>query len=197
MTNEDENENSAAENSAKVLTENQRRFVEAYAATGNISEAARISEISRDYAYDLTRLPKYSKVQDAIEAAYADYQAMFKRQRHRVISFALVALDFRPSSLYDESGKLKPLSELDPEQEACLSEINIKEYEGGSSTRVKWVNKASILQLLGKWSGFNGTPDKPDDSETEEQIDEKLFKMYERLRRPGDDGLPVEDPEPS
>jgi phage terminase small subunit len=143
---------------AKGLTPKQRRFVAEYQVDQNLTKAAQRAGYSKRTAYSQgQRLLKHVEISAAI-AKQAD-----KRLDKAELTAERILEEIRRVALssavefYDKDGNPKPLSDLTPEQGACLQSIetlkrNVSAGDGETETvyRIKLHDKMKALEMAAK-----------------------------------------------
>lgn len=138
-----------------VWTPARRRFVAEYCECMSGAEAARRAGYSkttaRKQASYLLTLPQ---IREAIEARFRDAAAANAVTVEKIVAGAAHVAFLDPAKLYDESGNLKPWSEIDPATRQAIASIEESEGEKGSSRRVRFSDRMSALALLAKVKGL-------------------------------------------
>lgn len=142
------------------LTDKQERFCQEYLIDLNAKQAAIRAGYSADTAeVQGSRLLSNAKVQEYISARQHKIANKLEVTAERtLLEYARIAYsDVR--NLYDESGRLKPISELDEDTARTISSVETDEIkdEGnyiGDVRKVKLWNKLGALDSLAKHLGL-------------------------------------------
>ena len=138
---------------ASGLTARQTRFIALYAVNGNASKSALLAGYAHiQTGWELLHNPKFAAVQRAVKANDDDFMALLAGQRAASLRRTQRDRDFDPGVLKNADDSFKKWAELSPEDRSCITEWNHKEYEGGSSFRVKWVNGQLAAKTIGDWA---------------------------------------------
>jgi len=140
-------------------------FVEAYIGNGrNATEAAKAAGYSPKTAYAAgARLLRDVQVRQLIEGRTTEVLAKAKLTVEGTLREVARIAYFDPRRLFDESGKLKPIHELDDDTAAALAGIEVlEEYQGtgservlvGYTTKVKHADKNAALDKAMKHLGL-------------------------------------------
>lgn len=167
----------------KELTPKQKAFVEFYCTYRNATKAAREAgyACANQTAHELMKEPGYKHVQDAIAERTADLAKVFASVRNQILDRAVQIAMFNPARVLDDNGQLRPLSEIDPEDASCIASVSRKEFEGGSSTSVKFVNPAPAIKLIFEAAGILKPKQEQEKDYTEEELNEALQTKLDRL----------------
>jgi phage terminase small subunit len=146
------------------MNQKQKAFATEYVIDYNATQAAIRAGYSEKAAYNQgNRLMKNDEVQAMIgelEEAASERTAITKDMV--VKELAKIAF-VDPRKLYDEEGRPKDISFLDPDTAAALSSVDIYEefnYNGdekelmGYTKKYKWADKLRALEMLGKHLGM-------------------------------------------
>lgn len=169
----------------KRITDKQRIFIAAYVACRNGSQAARIAGYATpgQDAYDLLNKPAYAHVQEAVQAEIGEVVAGLKRWRNKIIDRALQLYFFNVATILPANGERLTLDDIrkaDPETQACIGGITVKEYDAGSSVTIKVNSPAPYLKFLGQVSGLT-SGEVEDRTRSESEIDEDLEGRFSQL----------------
>lgn len=138
-----------------VWTPARRRFVDEYTQCMSGAEAARRAGYSkttaRKQASFLLTLPQ---IREAIEARFRDAAAANAVTVEKIVAGAAHVAFSDPAKLYDETGALKPWSEIDAATRQAIASIEESEGEKGSSRRVRFSDRMAALALLAKVKGM-------------------------------------------
>lgn len=142
------------------LTARQRRFIDEYLIDSNGTQAAIRAGFSKRTANKIAhQLLGKPHVAALIQARQAKLAAKFEITAERVIS-ELAAVGFADiRDLYDESGKLRPISTLEQRVAASIAGIEVEEIVvgrgkkktvAGAVLKVKRHDKVRALEALGR-----------------------------------------------
>lgn len=144
------------------MTPKQERFIAEYLVDGNATQAAIRAGYSAKTAYSIgeenLRKPE---IASAVRAAHDQLLAKTGITAERVLQ-EMGRLAFSDvSRLFRQDGSLKALSELTPEDSACIAsfEVIIKNAEAGDGHtdkvhKLKVWDKSKNLEMLGKYFGM-------------------------------------------
>lgn len=131
----------------------EKAFVEAFIANGgNACRAAESAGYSPGPSARVqsTRMLARPNIQAAIKARQAELAQKLELTTENVLRSLAQAVHFDPRKLYDESGNLKPINELDDDTAQALSGFEVTEERGsgdergqviGYTKKVKWLDK--------------------------------------------------------
>nr|WP_321503281.1 terminase small subunit [uncultured Dethiosulfovibrio sp.] len=142
----------------KKLTAKQAAFVEEYLvdlnATAAATRAGYAPKSARKVGSNLLTLPH---VQAAIEEALAERRERVEVTQDQVVA-ELARIAFGNPQDVMEWGpggvRLRPSSELTPDQAAMVAEVSETTSQNGGSLRLKTHDKVRALELLGKHLGM-------------------------------------------
>lgn len=155
-----------AEKEIKVseeLTDKQDRFIDCYLIHFNPERAAREAGFSpwkaRVVGYKLLREPK---IREIIDERKKEYKERYTDLQDRVLSAWNTIAFANPKDLFEEDGKLKPMSEIPEDLFFAINSIDTeKKFEGRGQdqeeievTKVRLEKKLEALRDLGKHLGM-------------------------------------------
>jgi len=161
-----------------ALNPKQERFVAEYVANPNASEAARRAGYSARSAYSTgERMLRNAEVKAAIDAGLQQVKARIQLSMDRTLEEIARVAYADPRKLFDETGKLRPIHELDDITAATIASVEVstesdRDDESNTvttTTKIKSWDKMRALDMAGRYHG--------------------LFK--DRLEHTGKDGGPV------
>jgi phage terminase small subunit len=141
---------------SKPLTLKQARFVAEYEKHGNAKQAALDAGFSAVSAHSIGHnLLQHPLVKKALKRGVERALTIADVTRERVI-LELARLAFGDAtSMLDDSGNLKPISELQEDVRRSISGIEVSETSRGErKTRVRTHDKARALETLAKYLGL-------------------------------------------
>lgn len=147
------------------LTPKQQRFVDEYLVDLNATQAAIRAGYSKKTArVQGCRLLTYAAVAKAIEAGRAVQAETAIVTREQVLrELKRIGMsDIR--KLYDETGRLKKVTELDDDTAAAVSSVEFEEVdraEIGRTVKIKCFDKTKALETLGRHLGLWKDPERP------------------------------------
>ncbi len=142
-------------------------FVEAYIANGgNATQAAITAGLSAKTASSSgQRMLKDVEVATQIASRAQAVADKYKLTTELAARSIYQEMMFDPAKLYDEQGRLKPITELDEDTRMALASIEVDEVGGGDSPlvttrKVKWANRYQAREQLMKHLGMFGEDNK-------------------------------------
>jgi phage terminase small subunit len=144
------------------LTPKQAIFIAEYLVDGNATRAAIAAGFAVSSA-DVTgaRLLKNSKVAKALAFRHARRVDKLEITAERVLGELAKLAFFDPGKLFDESGHLLPIAEMDDVTRVAVAGLDVELREGGSSagvglgvsrvSKVKLADKGQNLERLGRY----------------------------------------------
>ena len=175
----------ADEKPLRPLTQRQKLFVDHYANTRNGTKAAELAGYSPHTAgeksYQLRNLPKYRHVQAALALKLAESRQNMAQIADLVIDTLVQVATFDKRGIFNEDGSFVGYHNLSFEDQGCIAEHNVKEYEGGKSVRLKYDNRQSALDKLAKIAGLYDNK-KPETEASEAEMDAELESRLSSLR---------------
>jgi phage terminase small subunit len=142
------------------LTEKEERFCIEYAANDNAVKSFRY--IWPNYSYNAacvesSRLLSKSYVKSRVSTLQAERRERLTPTADKVLAELMKLAFYDPRNFFDDDGKLRPLSELDPEHAAVIGGIETfhkimgEGHDGVAiTTKIKLPDKKAALELLGK-----------------------------------------------
>lgn len=179
-----------------AAAQRRRLFAQAYIANGgNMTEAAKAAGFSERTAYAQgSRLFKHVEVQALIQQGAAKVARKYELTTDMVVRSIVQELTFDPALLYDQHGRLRPITQLDEDTRAALQGVEItEEVIGGGegkkdqplallrTAKVKWAPKQGAREQAMKHLGMF----KEDNAQRTmlEGISREMLKlMFERLK---------------
>lgn len=153
------------------LTPKQERFVQEYLVDLNATQAAIRAGYSKKTAkVQGCRLLTYAAVAKAIEAGRAVQAETAIVTREQVLrELKRIGMsDIR--KLYDETGRLKKIADLDDDTAAAVASVEFEElfegaegerFEIGRTVKIKRFDKTKALETLGRHLGLWKDPERP------------------------------------
>ena len=145
----------------RTPTPKQKLFVQQYLIDKNASQAAiRAGFKQEDYGREL--LTK-THVREAIDNELASEAERLGITRQRVLDEMARCAFVDPRKIFNEDGSLKAITDLDPDTAAAIAGVEIEalfagkgedKEQIGKTNRVKFVNKTTALDQLGKHLGL-------------------------------------------
>ncbi len=171
-----------------MLTEKQEEFCRRYVASSNALRAAAEAGYRKvGLERRVTRLLTDQRIRDRILALGGSVSHMSDLTPERVVEELLAIGTFDLRCLFDETGVLRNISELDARAARAISSIEITtkvKSDGETETihKVKTCSKEKALELLGKHLGMWGSPVGEGEGETEEDDAASLARAWDRVR---------------
>ena len=149
------------------MTEAQKRFCEEYLIDLNATRAYKVAypNCKKDDSarVNSSRLLTNANIQEYISEKVKEREKRTEVTQDMVIQelSRIAFLDIR--KLYNESGGLKNIQDIDEETIKAISSLEtLEEYDGygedkeqiGNTQKVKWLDKLKALELLGKHLGM-------------------------------------------
>ena len=181
---------------ANEPTEMQLAFIRHYVndPRRNATRAARRAgyEAPRQSGYELLRLPAYSHIQALIKEQQQSYIQVFEEDIHAWYDHFKSIRDFRKKRVFDESGEFLGFHGISASDDRCIEEVNVKEFEGGRSFRLKARSSTAAGKLALEYYKAAKTFAGDDRSG-----DDEVNRYLEEMMAPHEmDGLSLEDQEP-
>ena len=184
---------------ANEPTEMQLAFIRHYVndPRRNATRAARRAgyEVPRQSGYELLRLPAYSHIQALIKEQQKSYIEVFEEDILAWYDHFKCIRDFRKKRVFDEMGDFKGFHNISAADDRCIEEVNIKEFEGGRSLRVKSKSSTAAGKLALEYykaaKTFAGDTGASDD-ETCRYLEEMMAPHEMDLPEPDEDNDPEE-----
>lgn len=142
----------------------QQRFIDAFVATGNASEAARQAGYSSKAPGQIgEKLLKIPEIAAAIAARQAELAQGMQITAERVLRERARLAFMDPGKLFDTEGNPRPITDLDDDARACIAAIEVVERPGPGGmvrtiTKYRLHDKAASLTALEKRLGLNEKP---------------------------------------
>ncbi len=141
---------------SKALNPKLQKFVYEYCTNGfNALSALEVSGIPKDgkrkpalQAYHLTRDPQVVRmVKEFLDQALEPYRA---RLEYEVMEIYYKRATYQVQTFYEDSGAIKPLSQIPPEWHCCIDGVTTKLWgaEGIPLTSYELPNRDTALQTL-------------------------------------------------
>ncbi|MCK5605238.1 terminase small subunit [Candidatus Pacearchaeota archaeon] len=140
----------------RKLTEKEKMFAKEYLVTNSGAASARKAGYSAKAAKEIACVVlKRPHVKEYIDELNEARSKRLEINADRVLKELAKIAFVDPTNVFDvdEEGNLTfrgKLSDLSPEERACISEVTQNVTENGGSTRVKLYDKLSALEKIGK-----------------------------------------------
>lgn len=132
----------------EVLTARQRKFCEEYLVDFNSTRAATAAGYAeRSAAVSGVRLLKNRKIQDQLGDVVERSLGLSQIQAAEVISMITRMASVDPLDIFDDTGALKPLSDIPKAARQCISGVS----HGPHGVSVKLEGRLKALELMGKY----------------------------------------------
>lgn len=141
---------------SKKLTPKQALFISEYLIDGNATRAAIAAGAPAAGAHVAgARWLKGDKVAAAIAEAHGRRAAKLEVNAERVLAELAKLAFYDPADLFDEKGRLLPITRLDDISRAAIAGIEVETRERGGSpsvlSKVKLADKGLNLERLGRY----------------------------------------------
>jgi phage terminase small subunit len=183
--------------SKQAAEDRRKRFAEAYIANGgNATEAAKAAGYSEKTARQQgARLLSDVSIQRRIAERRESLVKKYELTTEMVTRSIVQELNFDPGKLYDESGNLKPLHELDEDTRMVLSGVEFVQFGSPDAPvfvkKVKWAQRHQArdhaMKHLGMFEKDNRQKNDPQVILSALATSE-LMRLRETLLRAGGDG---------
>jgi len=145
------------------LNAKQERFVAEYVANPNASEAARRAGYSDKTAGSIgQRLLKNVEIKATIDAGLQQIKGRIQLTVERTLEEIARVAYCDPRKLFDASGNLRPIAELDDNTAATIASIEVSTERGRddesdkvtTTTKIKSCDKMRALDMAGRYHGI-------------------------------------------
>lgn len=174
-----------------MLTEKQEEFCRKFAETGDAVSSARAAGY-REAGVErrATRLLTDQRVRDRILALGGALSHVTELTPDRVVEELLAIGTFDLRSLFDESGRMRPVGQLDAKAARAISSIEVTtkvKPDGDIETvhKVKTCSKERALELLGKHLGMWAGQDTDEVGDETEDDAIALARAWDRVKAGG------------
>lgn len=142
-------------------SERKKAFIESYIANGGNATAAAISAglSAKTAGSSGQRMLKDVEIKEQIAERAKAVANKYELTTELAARSIYQELTFDPAKLYDEQGRLKPVTELDEDTRMALASIEVDEVGGGDSPlvitrKVKWAARHQAREHLMKHLGM-------------------------------------------